>query len=163
MNKHELKSLLENIYEAMILPSLVDKYLDNPGLLNPTPPPWLSPLSPTGPVAPPVYNDPWDDPVSPGYGRPIGDLLRARGFPSGLTPPEGGSIEDWINWFNALSAMDKARLALWWNTLDLSEAGQEIFKQLQGLMVPDKFGNPPFIYGLEAILRFLMANPEYWN
>ena len=37
MNKQELKSLLENIYEAMILPTLGDQYLNNPGLLNPTP------------------------------------------------------------------------------------------------------------------------------
>ena len=37
MNKQELKSLLENIYEAMILPTLGDQYLNNPGLLNPPP------------------------------------------------------------------------------------------------------------------------------
>ena len=35
MNKHELKSLLENIYEAMILPSLADRALSNPSLMNP--------------------------------------------------------------------------------------------------------------------------------
>ena len=167
MNKHELKFLLENIYHLLAeegewhAPLLAppDPY---PIPMAP-PPPWLSPLSPTAPVAPPVYNDPWDDPISPGYGQNIRELLRNRGFPDGLNPPEGGTIQDWMDWFRGLSAIDRGRLALWWSTLDLSEAGQEIFKQLQGLMVPDKFGNYPMIYGLEAILRFLMANPEYWN
>ena len=167
MNKQDLKNLLENIYHL-----LAEEGEWHPPLLSPAdpypipmapPPPWLSPLSPTAPVAPTVYENPWDDPISPGYGRPIEDLLRNRGFPSGLNPPEGGGIQDWMDWFQRLSAIDQARLALWWSTLDLSEAGQEIFQQLEGLMVPDEFGKPPFIFGLEALLRFLMANPEYWN
>ena len=61
MNKHELKSLLENIYTALTeegVPPMLDP---NPWLspLAP-PPPWLSPLSPTPPVAPP--KPPVDDP-----------------------------------------------------------------------------------------------------
>ena len=43
MNKHELKSLLENIYEAMILPSLADQALSNPSLMNPKP---ITPVTP---------------------------------------------------------------------------------------------------------------------
>ena len=35
MNKQDLKSLLENIYEAMILPTLGDEALRNPSLLDP--------------------------------------------------------------------------------------------------------------------------------
>jgi hypothetical protein len=52
MNKHELKSLLENIYTVLTeegVPPMLDP---NWSPRAPTSP-WLSPLSPTGPVAPP--------------------------------------------------------------------------------------------------------------
>jgi len=62
MNKYELKSLLENIYEAMILPGLADPYLKNPSLLNPTPP--------TPPKPPVLTPGGLDDPYT------IDDLLR---------------------------------------------------------------------------------------
>jgi len=45
MNKHELKSLLENIYEAMILPTLGQELYDNPDRLNPKPPVTIDPNS----------------------------------------------------------------------------------------------------------------------
>ena len=62
MNKHELKSLLENIYTA-----LTEEGEWHPPLLAPVdpypipmapPPPWLSPLSPTNPVATPPVETP---------------------------------------------------------------------------------------------------------
>ena len=162
MNKQDLKSLLENIYTA-----LTEEDIPEPKII-----PWIPPYGfpvvpiqiPTTPVAPPVYgNDPWDDPTSAGYGQNIRELLGNRGFPSGLNPPVGGTVQDWIDWFQRLSAIDQGRLGLWLSFLNLSEAGQELFRTLQGLMVPDEFGNYPYIFDLEEILRYLMANPEYWN
>ena len=53
MEKQDLKNLLENIYEAMILPTLGDEALSNPGLLNPpqqTPPTTPIDPDPAGPV-----------------------------------------------------------------------------------------------------------------
>ena len=65
MNKQELKSLLENIYEAMILPTLGDEALSNPGLLNPpsqtTPTP---PIDVVGPI-PPIPLSPNGNPLFP--------------------------------------------------------------------------------------------------
>jgi hypothetical protein len=68
MNKQELKSLLENIYEAMILPTLGDQALSNPSLLNPpqplspTPPP--PPIDVVGPI-PPMPLSPNGNPLFP--------------------------------------------------------------------------------------------------
>ena len=71
MNKHELKSLLENIYEAMILPSLADQALSDPSLLNPTlSKPFTNPnLLGTTPY-------PTNDPIN----EPTNEWLRANGW-----------------------------------------------------------------------------------
>ena len=71
MNKQELKSLLENIYEAMILPSLADQALSNPSLLNPTlSKPFTNPnLLGTTPY-------PTNDPIN----EPTNEWLRANGW-----------------------------------------------------------------------------------
>ena len=66
MNKHELKSLLENIYYTLTEagewhpPMLAPEENPNwsPFPPPPPPPPWLSPLSPTPPTPPPPPNKP---------------------------------------------------------------------------------------------------------
>jgi len=113
MNKHELKSLLENIYTALTeegVPPMLDP---NPRLspLQP-PPPWLSPLSPTGPKPPntpkpPVVTPPPKPPTGLGvYPRPgwwtrdVGawppvntpdDTWQTVPLPEGVQPPPGAN------------------------------------------------------------------------
>ena len=86
MNKHELKSLLENIYEAMILPTLGQELYANPDRLNPKPP-----VTPTITPYDPVVLDPSSIPT----------LLRELKFPITI-PPEltNEGLEEWLKGLN---------------------------------------------------------------
>ena len=119
MEKQDLKSLLENIYEAMILPTLGDQALSNPSLLNP---PWQSPLSPTGPITPTEPETPMWTPELEQWLRDRirestpGGWLGIRGFPpAGVPPLPDGFPSGTQEWYQRLTPEQRQLLLDWVN------------------------------------------------
>ena len=110
MNKHELKSLLENIYRALTEQSLLPPAEPwHPPLLPPDDewhPPMLPPKPPVTPTITP-YDPVVLDPSS------IPNLLRDFDFP--ITIPESITNEGLRDWFRTLGPIDWVRIWGWYN------------------------------------------------
>ena len=108
MNKHELKSLLENIYEAMILPTLGQELYANPALFKPTTPT----LPPNRvPPPPPPLKPIW--PMTTGLDRLTKSMKRLRdAFPFPNSPPFQTEQADTMNKHELKSLLENIYTAL---------------------------------------------------
>lgn len=129
MEKQDLKSLLENIYHLLAEegewhPPMLIPPEDPNWSIYPPPPPWLSPLSPTGPITP--TSDPETPTLDPDFTRMLQDLirqstpsgwLRIRGFPpEGVPPLPGGfPLHGTQEWYYGLTPEQRQLLVDWVN------------------------------------------------